>query len=384
MSSSIQPTWLAWLLPWALWISSVQAPRAFATQPFPPTVVRKENGKWQLQSGYLGGSRIFVIDANRKTLLWIRDALPKEEYTKYVREGTAGPLWEENAVSYFISLSGKTHFCMRTWWDRRVLIDLEAAKQVPDGTFGKELAAREKQQVLDLLKSGLTLMAKRENRTCDEFDAVHGGADLAGRMQLKEAVPFLKQLESVDYIGSGVGGGFEWGRLRQEEINPASYCRYTTRIVVQRSLRRLHETPAGYPATLFHYESGKEVEPAKLAGPRHEGVSRLEIGKKPIDVLNVLGAPDYVEWGKGLPGHNIWRYDMDAAAAYSLLVHWDEKTPRVAALEKVEPAFWAGNELIDPSVKEAVFDADGSIAYARCLYGSAFKGKISKLKPDRK
>lgn len=373
------------LLFYAIFIASAQPARAFATEPFPSTVIRHKDGKWQLQSGYLGGAAIFVVEKDKSTLLQIHDLLPEDEYSKYVHETTAGPLWAENALSCLVSLNGKPHLCVRTWWDRRILIDLEAAKQVPDRPFDKELTVVERQHALELLKSGVGLMARKEGRTLDKIEAVHAAVDFAGRAQLKEAVPHLKELESTDYISScSSGGWFEFAKLAGEDINPASYCLYGTRRAAQRSLRRLGEKTAGYPALVFSDENRREIEPRKRPGPRHEAVANIDIGMKPVDVLNLIGPPDYVERGKGLPSY-LWRYDMDAAEPYSLFVLWNEK-PTVRSLEKIEPALWSGNSLIDPTVKDAVFGADGSIvwAYANTLYSDAFKGKITKLKPKNK
>jgi len=119
-------------------------PSALATEQFPPTVVRLKDGKWQVQGGYLGGAFILVRDKDQtKLALGIGEALPKDEYEKYVHKTTAGPKWEDYALAYFITLSGKPHFCIRTWWGRRILIDLESAKQISDRRFTKPCASYE-------------------------------------------------------------------------------------------------------------------------------------------------------------------------------------------------------------------------------------------------
>src|SRR5262249_7028958 len=115
---------LSCLLISAAAVYASQTPTAVATEPFAPTVVRHKDGKWQLQGDYFGGSRIFVVGADNKTklLLWINDAIPKDDYEKYVNETTAGPAWEAYALSYFVTIDGKTYFCIRTWWDRRIVL----------------------------------------------------------------------------------------------------------------------------------------------------------------------------------------------------------------------------------------------------------------------
>ncbi|HEV3260700.1 MAG TPA: hypothetical protein VG013_27850, partial [Gemmataceae bacterium] len=168
--------------------------------------MRQKGGKWQLEAGYLGGWGISIIDAKHefKLFLRIKDALPKADYEKYVDKTTAGPEWEDYALSYFVTLNGKPHFCIRTWWDRRILIDLEAPRQVSDRPFEKPLAASEKQRALASLKEGLTL--NWQKTTLDRIQVVHAAAHFAGRAKMKEAVRLLRQLEPVDYIGSCGGG----------------------------------------------------------------------------------------------------------------------------------------------------------------------------------
>src|SRR5262245_16686819 len=120
----------SWLFMSAAAVYASPTPSAVATEPFRPTVVSRKDGKWQLQSDYLGGSRIFVVGADDKTklLLGIKDAIPKRDYEKYVLDTTAGPKWEDYAFSYFVTVDGKDYFCVRTWWDRRIVLDLAAAK----------------------------------------------------------------------------------------------------------------------------------------------------------------------------------------------------------------------------------------------------------------
>src|SRR5262245_14443653 len=111
---------LAGALTFALWTST-----APATEQFPPMLIRPKDGKWEVSQGYLGGSGIIVRDEKNelKLALGIREAVPKDEYEKYVGETTAGPIWEEQALPYFVELGGKPHFAVRTYWGRRILIN---------------------------------------------------------------------------------------------------------------------------------------------------------------------------------------------------------------------------------------------------------------------
>lgn len=358
---------------------------AVATTPFPPTVIRHKDGKWQLQNDYLGGARIFVVGADDETklLLWIKDAIPKEEYEKYVHDTTAGPQWEDYALSYFVTVDGKPHFCIRTWWDRRIVIDLAAAKHISDR--GKEAAfgAAEKNAVLETLKGGVTVVSK-PNIPIAAFFRLQAATHLAGRVKEKKAVPLLRRLEPLGFETASALGEYGPGiDLKEGDISPRNYSTHQLRRVVQLSLRRLGETPAALPVTSFQRRGfAKAFEPRRWDGPRSERVAAVKATMKPIDVLNTLGPPDYVESGQNIrregPWEVAWRYDLDTQLPETILIVW--KGQNVMTLEKFSPALWKGNDLTSGDVKPALFDADGSIMNAKVLYSSAFEGKITRLK----
>jgi hypothetical protein len=362
-----------------------QTPPAVATTPFPPTVISQKGGRWQLKNDYVGGARIEVVDTNQnpRLLLRIKDAIPNADDDKYVHHTTAGPKWNQFALSYFVTVGGKPYFCVRTWWDRRIVIDLAAAKQVPDRGMEAVLDAEERKLMLDILKGGAAVASEGEGPLAPFFRllaAVH----LSGRIQEIKAVPFLRKLEPL-----GVEGTYTMGEhgpgvdLKAGEISPQNYSTHGLRRVVQLSLRRLGETPAELPVVSLHQPgSEKAFEPRKWNGPRFERVESLKIAMTPMDVLNILGAPDYVERGQNIhrqgPWEVAWRYDMDARPGWTLLLVW--RGHKVEAIEKVSPALWNRKNLTGDDVQPVLIDADGSIRNANALYSNAFKGKISPLK----
>jgi hypothetical protein len=355
---------------------------ASATEQAPPTFVTKKGGKWHLEDDYLGGWGIIVEDAKGKTKLLLRidRAFPRKDFKKYIEDSTAGPIWETHAVAFILSLHGRPHFSVRTWWDRRILIDLEAAKWVSSCPFRKALVTFEKRHTLKILKSGVRAMARWNNMTLEKIQEIHAAADLAGRLGLKKAIPFLKQLEPVDYVGTVFDdGGDKYTDLQKGDFIPELYGLYETRRVVQRSLRLLGEKPQGYPAT-YIIGFGKVFDPKVKWAQRHQQVAKAKRGMKPIDILNLLGPPDYVVGVKKTWGC-VWRYDMDSPKPYSLMVIWD-KRPRLKGLEKVRPGLWKGKALFRPGFKHIAFGHDGSMEnwYSRTWYSKAFKGKITKLK----
>ena len=212
---------------------------------------------------------------------------------------------------------------------------------------------------MDRLGAGVTLMKGKKFKYLHEIHQTLAAAYWAGRMKIQKAVPRLQQLEESDYVGSCSFVPFD---LKPGEANPSSHCVYEIRRMVQLALRRMGVKPAGYPATTIRTQSeNDQAQKEAVAKKRHESrVANAEGIKKdmrPFEVLDKLGAPDYVErWGR----HAVaWRYDMDAQPSFSLLVIIDQQ--KVESVEKWKPALWHGNDLIPASVEKHVFDVDGSI-----------------------
>jgi hypothetical protein len=342
--------------------------------------VLRENadGTWKLGGEYLGGSRLFIVDAKDQTrlLLWIKDAFPKRDFDKYVHQTTAGPQWEDYALHYFVTIHEKPHFCVRTWWGRRILLDLTAAKQVSDQEAKETLRSTEEATVMDRLRAGVTLMKGKKFKYLHEIYQTLAAVHWAGRMKMEKAVPLLQQLEESDYVGScSFVPMFD---LKLGEINPSSHCVFEIRRMVQLALRRMGVKPAGYPATTIRIESEntqaqKEAVPKNRHGSRVDNADRITKDMKPLDVLDKLGPPDYVERWNG--DAVAWRYDMDAEPAFSLLVIIDQQ--KVESVEKWTPALWNGNDLVPASVEKHVFDADASISDV-----DAFRTHYGKVDPS--
>ena len=318
-----------------------------ATEPFPATRIYQKDGAWRVD--YLSGSPLEVYsDGDRmpRFRLWIEDALPAEEYERFVSRTTAGPEWASFALHYFITMDEKPHFCARTWWGRRILIDLIDLRQVSDSPHERILRAAEQSWILD----GLAAAVKRPPSAEDE----QGRAEIqrtktaiyqAGRLQVTEAAALLRQLELSPYPG-GVGILDDRG-LKSGDIHPCKCEIYTVRQMAQKSLRGLGQKPReDLPATLFRYltpepDSGtlladrtKPYKPRTYASSRHSRVADLSEGMKPVQVLDALGPPDDL-----IAHREQWRYDIDAEPPYSLLVTWKDDWT-VATLEAVKPPLW--------------------------------------------
>jgi len=68
-------------------------------------------------------------------------------------------------------------------------------------------------------------------------------------------------------------------------------------MLVQLALRRFGQRPREFPATRFYRyaagRSGDVYEPSHLPAPRETSVDMVKDGMKPLEVLGILGPPDY-------------------------------------------------------------------------------------------
>lgn len=338
---------------WGVLLVSVFVATAWATEPFPPTKVYQKDGLWKVD--YLSGSYIGVYyegDQLPRYRFGIEFDLPREEYEKYVFETSAGPDWAPRAIHYFITIDGKPHFCARTWWGRRILINLTDLKHVSDAPYEKVLRAEEDRWILKTLAGAVTnLPAGDDVQERREIERVLTAVYQAGRMQITKAVPLLRQLEKSEYIGGGGGIMSNYG-LHEGDIHPLQRSIYTIRQMVQRTLRGLGERPReDLLATRLHYlamkpnfkgklalDTGPPYRPKKYTTSRHQRAVQLRQGMRPVEVLDILGPPDEL-----VSRNNQWRYDIDAEMPYSLLVTW--KDYRIAAkIEKVQPLWYRSDQ----------------------------------------
>ncbi len=130
------------------------------------------------------------------------------------------------------------------------------------------------------------------------------------------------------------------------EVNPRSYSTFTFRQVIHLSLHRLGKVPKPLPLNQFDvqyvvYEKNHPYVPQAPTLPRDANVDKVKKGMKAEQVLDLLGAPDFV-------ADETWEYDIDAKAAYSLIVKWDVR--RVIDVQKKTPALWKVGSLRDEQI----------------------------------
>jgi hypothetical protein len=153
----------------------------------------------------LHGYSLVGISPNAETtpLLDILGSFPSEEREKHVHWTTAGLRWTEYSHWYFVSIKQRPFFCIRAWWDRRVLIDLKAGVIVKgpyDAEVVKALEAAEKESVATTLKEATERpesLHRREDADWEWNYQVLTAAHMVRRMRIEEALPLVEKLMDV-------------------------------------------------------------------------------------------------------------------------------------------------------------------------------------------
>ncbi len=304
----------------------------------PVSIFVADSGWTVIRTGWDELIPVDPLGHDRCRLRLLEDAFTKEERRQFVHGTTAGPRWSGYSLWYFLDTGGQRYFVLRPWWGHRVVLNLVAGRLVPETSrIANACLAYERTHVLTELAKGVaTRKAWEQEDCCTAVEPVITAAYLAGRLPVPEAVPFLKELQDSTYSGSSTSGGWAAGETFEGAVNPQTYSTLTMRQAIHLSLRRLGVTPKPFAATQFDvqyavYEKCHPYVPKASSGPRHANADKVVKGMKAEQVLDLLGAPDFV-------GDATWEYDMDAVPPYSLTIPWDVR--RVIRLEKRTPALW--------------------------------------------
>ena len=278
----------------------------------------------------------WVIDIAGKAsrVVSLSEYIPKDEYEKWVRQSTAGPMWAGLSLWYFSRVDDDLYFVVRTYWDRRLVINVNSRSPVPDPSrIERQLTAAETRISLKILKEGA---ANQFSPNSDELivdSDIRTAAFLAGKLNIREAIPLLKQLEAAANESSS--STFAGADIEYEENLP--------RQIAQFSLRRLDAVPIGYPASQIEV-NGKEPNwksPWPASGAtRSKEADKLQIAWTRLQILDAIGPPDFIYlWHdrdseedkdeKDDKDHYVWEYDMDSEKPFTLrLILSDHKLLR--------------------------------------------------------
>ena len=133
--------------------------------------------------------------------------------------------------------------------------------------------------------------------------------------------------------------------LKEGELDANTWETFEVRQHVQLSLRRLGEVPRYFPTTQFRlyakdFDRRKPFVPVP-SKPRARQAGAVKVGMQPIEVLRLLGAPDFIV--------GTWQYDMDDQKPYTLLIEWGENN-RVKSVDRKSPAYWQDGDCRDRQI----------------------------------
>ncbi|QDV51768.1 outer membrane protein assembly factor BamE [Gimesia fumaroli] len=260
---------------------------------------------------------------------FLKDALTEDEIDQFVHRWLLGQSWSRFNAWYFLDLPGRKLFVIRSGWGRRIFVNALKGKLVQSS---QALEADAEEREKKLVMATLSLKEEPDNHELSKLAAAY----LAGILKLPEAIPFLRTLEESRYSSSCTCGGNYDDEDFNNEIDPRRYCTYDLRQVTQLSLRRLGVTPKHLPCHSFKLEKDGIAIPFKSTvqeRPRHEAVELVEVGMSAREVLNTIGAPDYID-------HDTWSYDIDASPPFSLNLTFNARN--VTATKKEAPLWKSG------------------------------------------
>lgn len=281
---------------------------------------------------YTGANDLIVVspqgkDVGKVDLL--TDAFTEAEYEQFVHNTTAGPYWAGLSAWYYINVPGGEMFVVRPWWGRRIFVDVNRGKL---SRSSKALIAAAVEREKELVMAALISKKEPNDYELSKYDAAY----LSGVLKLQQAIPLLKTLEESKYIRMSTSGGLSYGEEFNNEVNPHAYSAYGLRQVAQLSLRRLGVVPKHLPCHAFELEKdGKSIPfiPTAQERPRHKAVQMVKVGMPAKEVLNLIGAPDYISY-------DTWSYDMDANPPFSITLTFDAR--KVTAIKREVPLWKSG------------------------------------------
>ena len=264
-----------------------------------------------------GGSSFVALDAisgRVSVKASLVTLLPKEDWTNgNVRQTSAGPMWQRDTHFGFFEHDGKTFFGCRTGWDRVFVLDFCGKTSITsppkpiiesfDGSLRSNLL-----QVLEAAAANPKELTRRDLYCTPE---VGDALDFAGRSGMKEAIPLIRALESIEPPTEPNAP-----TLGAAQLDPAKELRsYRLRQLARTALRRLGETPkplaCSYPLNRSAMQATARPE---LPGDRAARAAVLPQSVSPAELLHALGPPDAIVSfsGGGYPGPvEIWEFEID-------------------------------------------------------------------------
>lgn len=319
----------------ALWSrQQLMEPRGTLTREGPPVALYVNDDGWVAirTADALGAScELLAVSPAGEDKLRVdilKTLVPGEDGSKffdYVQISSAGYQWGQACCRpYFVTLHGATHFCLSLWWGQRLLIDLSAGRTVAvTPEFEPELLKVEKAFVLSTLEAARLWEYDLDRKINPGLAKGSPGPSvqeviaallMTANLKIDEAVPFVRKLESSPIVLTTSGGSSPY-EPPLGGIQPATFQNLTVRQAAQLCLRRLGLRPSTHQTTRLYRNKTYWQPGDPLPFQREDRVQQLKLGMKPEEVMELMGAPDFIT-------HRGWEYDLDGDSPATLVIRW--------------------------------------------------------------
>ncbi|MCA9174641.1 MAG: hypothetical protein KDB14_09145 [Planctomycetales bacterium] len=229
-----------------------------------------------------------------------------------IRESTAGLLWTRGATNYFFQQGDRTHFAYVTGWGRRIVLDLDQRRVVDTANGNSDVRhaceATERVLAREYLRNAVDQLEDYDGnqlfgdpKGAEPFwrrlPSIEGQLGAVIRNRVVETLPILRAMEPVA-VQQGYGG---CNALPDRHW----VFRYSIRPLTNLAIRCLGEEPEGYSSYGFfrrEFRSRRDregtvhvLEVPECKSGRDALLPVIRRSMCSRDVLDLLGAPDYLE-----------------------------------------------------------------------------------------
>ncbi|MEW4563773.1 hypothetical protein AB1K70_14665 [Bremerella sp. JC770] len=259
----------------------------------------------------------------------------QDEPEWHIGSTSAGPTWDESSIVLMHTFEGRPFWSMRTWWGRRIVIDLFAGEfldevsPLHDQSIAEQETAWVQHQLEASLSNVATARTEVENWWQVIYCPIYTAAFQAGSLKVTSAVPILQKLESCAVVA---GEGTEIGMRRADQ---------KIRLVAKASLMQIGVEPQWIANMEFRDQDfDQKLDVPEIAKNRFP--EAIQVGMDLFAILREIGMPEMIR------GHwDYWQFKDSKAS--TVRVHFKTssgKEPGFLDYRKFVPLFADTVEII--------------------------------------
>ncbi len=276
----------------------------------PSKIVVADDGWTAIHTGW---DQLVFVDASGRNCGRIDDLkkfLSEKDRREFATWSTAGVIWTPYSLWHFATFEGKRIFVIRLWWGHQLIFDPENGERVKlNPAVAKAIHEWQVEHCRNVLAD-----AVGHGINEDSAAKLLTPALLAGQLEIRDAIPYLRELEQSEYVG--LFGGSLASEMEPGSINPFFIQQFTLRQISQLSLRRLSESPMPLPVFEFpKHRASNNFRPDAHAN-RADRLASVKPGMSASEVLDKLGSPDFISYPE-------WSYDLEGVDPKTATISWD-------------------------------------------------------------